>query len=119
MRSQQRQGDDDIDMEAALGPQHGKFEAKAPEIEELKLRVEALQAQVPFNATLSSLFATAKSDFSDRTFGAAVSERHGPAVPSGRILARKQGDAKSKFHAKLQSHFPCNCRPLKWPKFQQ
>lgn len=62
MRSQQRQGDDDIDMEAALGPQHGKFEAKAPEIEELKLRVEALQAQVPFNAALSSLFATAKSD---------------------------------------------------------
>jgi hypothetical protein len=35
-----------MDMEATLGPQHGKFEAKAPEIEELKLRVEALQAQV-------------------------------------------------------------------------
>jgi hypothetical protein len=42
-----QQNDDEIDMEASLGPQHGKFEAKAPEIEELKLRVEALQAQVP------------------------------------------------------------------------
>ena len=35
-----------MDMEASLGPQHGKFEAKSPEIEELKVRVEALQAQV-------------------------------------------------------------------------
>ena len=42
----QRQHSDDSDMEATLGPQHGKFEAKAPEIEDLKLRVEALQAQV-------------------------------------------------------------------------
>jgi hypothetical protein len=33
-------------MEAKLGPQHGKFQAKSLEIEELKLRVEALQAQV-------------------------------------------------------------------------
>jgi hypothetical protein len=39
---------DDDYMEAAAGPQHGKFEAKLPEIEELKLRVESLQAQVHF-----------------------------------------------------------------------
>jgi hypothetical protein len=45
-QGQRQQSDDGTDMEASLGPQHGKFEAKSPEIEELKVRVEALQAQV-------------------------------------------------------------------------
>jgi hypothetical protein len=48
--------DDDL-MEATAGPQHGKFEAKAPEIEELKLRVESLQAQVHFCVDCSLIYA--------------------------------------------------------------
>jgi hypothetical protein len=44
--SQRQRFDDESDLEATLGPQHGKFQANMPEIEELKLRVEALQAQV-------------------------------------------------------------------------
>jgi hypothetical protein len=56
---QRQQSDDDVDMEATLGPQHGKFEAKAPEIEELKLRVEALQAQVGRRSKLRAAVAAA------------------------------------------------------------
>ncbi len=99
---QRQNSDDDADMEATLGPQHGKFEAKAPEIEELKLRVEALQAQV------TTFFQNSRNImiiFLDCTVGAAVGQRYGTAVPSWRVFEGKQGDepaaARSTFVSSL------------------
>ncbi len=80
LQQRQRQNsDDDTDMEATLGPQHGKFEAKAPEIEELKLRIEALQAQVTavFKQNYNAIII-----FSDCIIRASVGQRYGAAVPS-------------------------------------